>query len=71
MFPCLSAETPNILSFNACMHNILVEVTMTTKQETIRLLDQLIEAMKELNKIWDGIEEWSEANLEPTLQEAA
>lgn len=44
---------------------------MTTKQETIRLLDQLIEAMKELNKIWDGIEEWSEANLEPTLQEDA
>ena len=30
---------------------------MYAKQETIKLLDQLIEAMTELNKLWDGIEE--------------
>jgi len=29
---------------------------METKQETIRLLDQLIEVMNELNKLWDNIE---------------
>lgn len=44
---------------------------MTTKQETLRLLDQLIEAMEELNKMWDGIESWSEANLVPALRDAA
>ncbi len=39
---------------------------MTTKQSTIDLLDQLIEALNELNKILDGMEEWCKNNLEPT-----
>lgn len=50
---------------------ILVEAAMTTKQETLRLLDQLIEAMEELHLMWDEIEAWSAANLEPVIQQAA
>ena len=44
---------------------------MDTKQESIRLLDQLIEAMDELNRMWDDIEAWSDENLESALQEVA
>ena len=44
---------------------------MDTKTDTIMLLDQLIEAMNELNMMWDEIETWSDANLEPVIRDAA
>ncbi len=43
---------------------------MTTK-ETLGYLDQLIASMEALNKMWDEIESWSEANLDPLYCEAA
>ena len=34
-----------------------------SKERTIEMLDELIEALKEANRLWDEIEAWSEENL--------
>jgi hypothetical protein len=44
---------------------------MRTEQETIELLDQLIEALHTLRGMWAEVEAWSEANLEPQHKQAA
>lgn len=36
---------------------------MTTPQDTINLLEHLLEALAELNRTWDEIEAWSDAVL--------
>jgi len=46
-------------------------INMNTKYETIELLDELIEAMENLHKMWDDVECWSEANLGKPLKDAA
>ena len=44
---------------------------MDSNEETIELLDNLIFAMEELNRIMDSIEEWSEVNLTPINNDTA
>lgn len=44
---------------------------MHTQEDTIRLLNQLLEAIEEMNRMWDEFEAATAAHFERPMQEAA